>query len=128
MKYKRMTSKTSSLYNALGIEDRLYKRLQELEDKIENGLIFELPCKVNTVVYYINREPSISLKANTIYEAILHAYEMYRCNDNNYFVAVLQIHNDYGVTQTPLVEKFDETWFLTREQAEAKLKELRSKE
>lgn len=24
MKYKRMTSKTSSLYNALGIEDRLF--------------------------------------------------------------------------------------------------------
>ena len=32
---------------------RAYERLAELEDKIENGTLIELPCKVGDIIYSI---------------------------------------------------------------------------
>jgi hypothetical protein len=40
----KMTMHGQSLYD-------LYNRLAELEDKIENGTLIELPCKVGDTVY-----------------------------------------------------------------------------
>lgn len=34
-------------------DDMLYNKLGELEDKIENGTLIELPCKVGDTVWYI---------------------------------------------------------------------------
>lgn len=36
-------------------ECKLYRRLAELENAIENGTLVELPCKVGDVVYYTDK-------------------------------------------------------------------------
>ena len=56
MEYKRLTnqewSENIDLTQELGYS-YIYKRLHELEDKIEQGTLIELPCKVGDTVYEI---------------------------------------------------------------------------
>ena len=47
MGYKRISRPKEQIE----YHDPMYKRLQELEDKIENGTLIELPCKVGDTVY-----------------------------------------------------------------------------
>lgn len=56
--YTRYTSKdgatlTMSQWGGSPAELELYRKLAELEDKIENGTLVELPCKVGDKVYVI---------------------------------------------------------------------------
>lgn len=55
--YKRLTnqkwSENIDLTQELGYS-YIYKRLYELEDKIENKMIVELPCKIGDTIYYAN--------------------------------------------------------------------------
>lgn len=74
--YKRLTEKTIGYfqydlkdfkhklsdfndYDAFFAYSMVAKRLGELEDKIENGTLVELPCKVGDVVYevFLNHKP-----------------------------------------------------------------------
>lgn len=55
--YKRLTnqkwSENIDLTQELGYS-YIYKRLYELEDKIENKMIVEMPCKIGDTIYYAN--------------------------------------------------------------------------
>lgn len=55
--YKRLTNQKWSedidLTQELGYS-YIYKRLYELEDKIENKMLMELPCKIGDTIYYAN--------------------------------------------------------------------------
>lgn len=96
---------------------KLYERLAELEDKIENGTLIELPCKVGDTVwvitecynnikgknnYFINKRNIETIEFNERCMLIL-------CNDGGHYI-------------------LGRRTFLTREEAEAKLKELQEKE
>lgn len=116
MKYKRLTvihlnghitiSETKQLPNTREA-NLVLNRLAELEDKIENGTFVEVLCKVGNKVYqfddggkiYENEIKSIHYASNTLF---------YDCE---YFVF------DKSV--------IGEIIFLTKAEAEAKLKELK---
>lgn len=53
--YKRLTKKDSCYYDDMdNIDvDEMYNRLAELEDKIENGTLIEMPCKVNDDAIFV---------------------------------------------------------------------------
>lgn len=56
--YERYTSKdgatlTMSQWGGSPAELELYRKLAELEDKIENGTLIELPCKVDEMLYEV---------------------------------------------------------------------------
>lgn len=56
--YKRLTEKDGatrvmSQWAGTSNELKIYRRLAELEDKIENGTLIEVPCKVGDTVYCI---------------------------------------------------------------------------
>lgn len=55
--YKRLTnqkwSENIDLTQELGYS-YIYKRLYELEDKIENKMLMEMPCKIGDTIYYVN--------------------------------------------------------------------------
>lgn len=54
--YKRLTVKNVGRYTQIKDEYSTFdclKRLAELEDKIENGTLVELPCKVGDTVYWV---------------------------------------------------------------------------
>ena len=57
-KYERLTEKREtplvmSMWGGTSKELKIYNRLAELEDKIENGTLIELPCKVGDTAYYV---------------------------------------------------------------------------
>lgn len=53
MKYERLTIRQFKNYEDRFSKDTIYTRLQELEDKIENGTLIELPCKVGDDAYFV---------------------------------------------------------------------------
>ena len=82
----------------------------------------ELPCNVGDTVYYFSHRPfNLSLLPNTIYKADVVRIVTTRLGTS----VVIQIHNDYGCTEVPQISDFGKTVFLTKEEAEEKLKELK---
>ena len=98
-----------------------------VETLLNRGVIVP-PCKVGDTVYYINRSYHIELKKDTIYEA-----KVVRIVTTSLGTSlVIQIRGEWGCIQqsnidcieTPDVKDFYRTVFLTKEEAEKKLKEL----
>ena len=104
------------------IVPKLYKHLAEYEDLEEQGLLLKLPCKVGTTVYVID----------TIYEC-----------DNDYMDCIMEFPDRYQCERGfkceyeheklvvrpesfdfKMLDNFNKTIFLTKEEAEEKLKEL----
>ena len=101
-------------------------RLAELEDKIENGTLIELPCAIGSTIYLVPSETQFRLnnigesfkKHNRVYE--MEVYQIYM-NKNNYVLY------NFEQTASALGSSFGETWFLTKAEAEKKLEELSKK-
>ena len=95
------------------------QKLAEYENAEEQGLLLRLPCKVGDTIYevsYENRE--FIIKEHIVNEFIYKAYrfpriEIYCENENGFLV-----YNNIG--------KLDECLFLTKAEAEQKLKEMES--
>lgn len=107
--YKRVTLKQGK---PKIVSKRVYERLQELETKIENGTLIELPCKVGDTVYYetfINGE-SKGIISHKVIGFVLEA--------------MTQNMNGFGCTSVP-IKDFGESVFFTKAEAEKKLKELK---
>ena len=107
-KYKRMTERgvpCSVASHAFGgRHEQYYYRLAELEDKIEDGMFIELPCKLGTTVYCLCKGNYVLVgkKTGWIY-------------DIKEFKFTLSVFGTW---------EYGETLFLSREEAEIKLKEL----
>ena len=56
MEYKRLTPKGKKWIESNHDEVEVYNRLAELEDKIEQGKMIELPCKVWDEAYLVHRK------------------------------------------------------------------------
>ena len=115
MEYKRLTFRhksvdgteqigyTEKLVGCYRKEEMILNRLAELEDKIEQGTLIELPCPIRTMIYYIaSYEKKIGLlgKRKDCYTIMELPFE-------------LEMLDSYG-----------NNWFITREEAEKRLKEL----
>lgn len=117
-KYERYTSKdgatlTMSQWGGSPAELELYRKLAELEDKIDNGTLTELPCKVGDVLYYVNKyETTPRIEENKV-----HTIEIYECMDG----LTIRIWTQNG---TFYADKMPNV-FPTKAEAEAKLKELK---
>ena len=93
--------------------NHVLKRLGELEDKIEQGLLVELPCNVGDTVYWIQREDKgiEELEVKSIGVSINQEWKL------------TYLHCEFF---TPTYEHLiGYRLFLTREEAETKLAELR---
>lgn len=131
--YKRLTINLSNGKIGCLQEYRqtdLIHRLAELEDKIENGTLIELPCKVGDTVWQIFKNclscPFCLLKEYE-YECcrkpmgVLHG--MVFDKNCNYMIIPRTFSNSINVKQ---LKNFGKTIFLTKAEAEAKLEELRN--
>ena len=103
MKYERMTDPFVTneillqMEEDLRLDDKRYIRLSELEDKIKNGTLVELPCKIGTKIYIVG--------------------------ESDFCIPKYQMWEDEFCLED--IERFGDTVFLTKAEAEAKLKELR---
>ena len=128
MKYERLTERRGNLVidkcgncenvrNPQGCtEHRCYEvmknRLAELEDKIENGTLIELPCKVGDTLWYVNKHRPIP----RIEENKVHTIDMFEDLITNKFVVRIWTQNG-----TFYADNMSNV-FKTKAEAEAKLK------
>ena len=99
--YKRLTEKEEDWFDTNLHSAEVYNRLAELEDKIENGTLIELPCKVGDTIYYIGSlEVRAFFKIKTLYDIVAMPFSL------------------------DMLDGYKNVWFLTKAEAEAKLKEL----
>ena len=106
----------------VGLTTHILQELKEYRDLEEQGLLLKLPCKVGTTVYVID----------TIYEC-----------DNDYMDCIMEFPDRYQCERGfkceyeheklvvrpesfdfKMLDNFNKTVFLTKEEAEEKLKEL----
>lgn len=128
--YKRLTERRGSLVidkcgncpnvnNPQGCADKkcyeiMKNRLVELEDKIENGTLIELPCKVGDTVYEVFKEHRPPFIQETTIEKIVITEKGFK----------LRLSRN-SVYETA-ISSLGRTVFLTEAEAEAKLKELQA--
>ena len=104
------------------IVPKLYKYLAEYEDLEEQGLLLKLPCKVGTVAYLIDHN-FVRMERKPI-KCIIDEFTVDRYND---CYAVLNGAEKFYMMRrfrAINIKQFGETIFLTKEEAEEKLKEL----
>lgn len=112
MKYERLTNSSLAKdlndvkYKNLG--DKFYIRLAELEDKIENGTLVELPCKVGDTVFIIAKQ---GMDIYSVEKTTIVAFWSNPTDNRVYPI------DASGITLNEI--------FISRAEAEKRLKELR---
>ena len=108
--------------------DAVYRKLKEYEDAEEQGLLLRLPCKVGDTVWVITSPFNVfddieydeDMK-DEVYEAFISSVTFYKSGEQ---------YRIYAKTTNHLIGAyfrkcdFGKAVFLTREEAEAKLKEM----
>lgn len=111
-----------------------YKKLAAYEDAEEQGLLLQLPCKVGDPVYLIDRDENNKFK---VYEGKWERVSLVQTSKDGSFELCGEISYDiydcffndgrtmkHGMYVGQKHTKIGEVVFLTREEAEAKLKEI----
>lgn len=91
---------------------KVAEKLKNYEDAEEQGLLLRLPCKVGDNIYIIKPYGIEEASITGISEA----------DDIDCFC--FEIYIDPDCHEIIALEEFNDTWFLTKEEAEAKLKEM----
>lgn len=126
-KYERLTDKNRDWFEFTEINDiEIYRRLQELENKIENGTLIELPCKVGDTVYmpweYDGIYAIAELTVNDIFLDMTIGSSSIQTNLESDSAEYMKIYR-YGLFK---FEDIGQKIFLTKAEAEKKLKELQN--
>ena len=91
---------------------KVLRKLAEYEEAEEQGLLLRLPCKVESMVYVIDGEKIQALETEN---------ELVLLDDKLYIFAINSCYHDYIS-----YDMIGKTVFLTKEEAEQKLKEMES--
>ena len=102
------------------ITTSICEKLGKYEDLEEQGRLIKLPCKVGDIIYRVNagaKEPVIKMRVLQVNYKQLH---------KDRIIIRIDAMNDNDMGESCyLLEDFGKTVFLTKSEAEAKLKELR---
>lgn len=108
--------------------DAVYRKLKDYEDAEEQGLLLRLPCKVGDTVYCMFSRYNKCTHNNKEFDE----YDCQGCQQDEcdskiekYIQDMRAYSLDWIVTN---LKNFGKTVFLTREEAEAKLKEMEEKD
>lgn len=123
MEYKRLTDSGKEWIESNHEEVEVYYRLRELEDKIEQGYIKILPVKAGDKIYVVPSKVNFDLNRINRYHEHNRVYEQTVDEIRFFKNGVYMVYSCY-YQQNHHSEFFGETWFLTREEAEKRLKEL----
>lgn len=91
----------------------MIKKLADYEDLEEQGLLVRLPCKVGDTLYCIDNE--------IVELLIVNSFRIYNFNRIE-----IDFENASGFTLCTFSGELDEGYFLTREEAEKKLEEMKN--
>lgn len=96
------------------------EQLEEHQQLEEQGRLVKLPCKVGDVLYRVNKgakEPVIMMRVLQLYIKQLHK--------DRTVIKIIAINDDDMGESCYFLEDIGKTVFLTKSEAEARLKELR---
>jgi hypothetical protein len=103
------------------------KRVMNLLEAEEQGLLLKLPCKIGADVYSIPSKVNFELNVLSRHKENNRVYHQKITNivftENGWYMTG-HLDMEYGTGRIFLDKFYKETWFLTKEEAEAKLKEL----
>ena len=119
--YKRLTKRlmySNAPFTEFASDNEVLERLAELEDKIENKTLIELPCKVGTTLYFIYNRP-LADKPNLIPR--IHETSNWYFDIDEKGIAI-STRSPYGYNGEYFYY-LGEMVFLTKAEAEKKLKE-----
>ena len=137
MEYKRLTfiyesvdgtkevGYTEKLIPCFNKQAMILNRLAELEDKIEQGYIKILPVKAGDKIYVVPSKVNFDLNRINRYHEHNRVYEQTVDEIRFFKNGVYMVYSCY-YQQNHHSEFFGETWFLTREEAKKRLKELQN--
>lgn len=97
--------------------DAVYRKLKDYEDAEEQGLLLRLPCKVGDVLYFAHHDRVISSE-------VLSAKYYAEAENHGVFIRERLTIDVEGVSAEIDFCDIGKTVFLTREEAETKLKEM----
>ena len=117
--YKRFTDGKKPTISEIEAAEAYWK-LAELEDKIEQGTLIELPCKVGTTIYHLYKAGDV------ITEDKVFNYHFEICSKPCVSFENYYWYGTYKRVDTILVEQFGKWWFLTKAEAEKRLEELQN--
>ena len=107
--------------------DAVYRKLKDYEDAEEQGLLLRLPCGIGTDIYYIPSEKNFRLnlldghgEENRVFHQTVDRITFRK----NVWYMECDSDLEYGTGRILLDTSYGVTWFLTSEEAEAKLKEM----
>ena len=115
-------------------KDGRYKALEEIAERLANreqaeeqGLLLRLPCGIGTDIYYIPSEENFRLnlldghgEENRVFHQTV---DRITFRKNGWYMEC-DSDLEYGTGRILLDTSYGVTWFLTNEEAEAKLKEM----
>lgn len=124
---RRRNNSTSTFVGTIYEEEKVLNqevldRLAELEDKLESGLLVELPCKVGDTIYYIEyfcKYKGCSVDTQTYCCGCKEMIERERKHEK-YVIA----EKKFNLKDLPMIGK---EYFINKEFAEARLKGLQGK-
>lgn len=107
------------------------EQLKAYKDAEEQGLLLRLPCKIGDDVYFIPSEVNYKLNILNGYEKNNRVYhqkiERIVLTRNGWYVECDK-DIEYGTDRIHIKQHFGETWFLTREEAEAALEKMKGED
>lgn len=113
---------------ALLLTNKAVDFYKECEDLDVQDRLIKLPCKVGDDVWFVPSQTCYKLnilnghgEANKVYHQKVARITF----DENGWYMVCDKDLEYAIVNTLIGKMFNETWFLTQSEAEAKLKELR---
>ena len=119
-----LTHKSDSSENNL---TEILEKLGKYEDAEEQGLLLRLPCGIGTDIYYIPSEKNFRLnllnghgEENRVFHQTV---DRITFRKNGWYMEC-DSDLEYGTGRILLDTSYGVTWFLTSEEAEAKLKEM----
>lgn len=105
----------------------LINKLAAYEDAEEQGLLLQLPCKIGSDVYIVPSEMNFRMNIfaghpedNRVYHQKV---ALITFTEKGWYMECDK-DREYGTDRILLEKMYKETWFLSQEEAEAKLKEM----
>ena len=110
---------------------KYYKKLAAYEDAEEQGLLFRLPCGIGSDVYMIPSKINYKLNILSLHSENNKVYHqkvaLITFTENGWYMKCDK-DREYAIERILSEKMYKETWFLSQEEAEAKLKEMEGAE
>ena len=110
---------------------KYYKKLAAYEDADEQGLLFRLPCGIGSDVYMIPSKINYKLNILSLHSENNKVYHqkvsLITFTEKGWYMKCDK-DREYAIERILSEKMYKETWFLSQEEAEAKLKEMEGAE